>query len=70
MTLRHLFAKQVLIRLTDDQTALVCTAKWSLLSNITRVCVSETGPDFALQVTKRGSIAGQERPTLRDIRLE
>lgn len=70
MTLRPLFEKQVLIRLTDDQTAFVCTAKWSLFSRITRVCVSETGPDFAPQATECGSIARKELPALRSIRLE
>lgn len=28
MTLRALFEKQVFIRLTDDQNAFICTAKW------------------------------------------
>ena len=41
MTLRKLFEKQVFIRLTDDQTAFISTAKWLLLTRIRRVSVSE-----------------------------
>ena len=41
MTLRTLFKKQVFIRLTDDRTAFIYTAKWPLLSRIRRVGVSQ-----------------------------
>jgi hypothetical protein len=68
MTLRPLFQKQVHIRLTDDQTAFVCTAKWSLFSRITRVCVRDAGPDFAPQATEVGSIAGEPLPVLRRVK--
>ena len=57
MTLRTLFEKQVFIRLTDDQTAFICTAKWPLLSRTRRVDVNEPGHAFASPVTEPGSIA-------------
>jgi hypothetical protein len=65
MTLRTLFKKQVFIRLTDDQTAFIYTAKWPLLSRIRRVGVSEAGRNFAPQVTEPGSIAREAFPMLR-----
>jgi hypothetical protein len=55
MALRTLFERQVLIRLTDDQTAFISTTKWPLLSRIRRFRVSGAGRDFAPQVTERGA---------------
>jgi len=67
MTLRTLFEKQVLIRLTGDQTAFVCTTKWPLLSRSNRVEVRRTGGGLAPQETEPVSIA---RQALRRIRIE
>jgi hypothetical protein len=52
MTLKSLFEKQVFIRLIDDGTAFLCTAKWLLFARTKRVGVSEAGRDFAPQVTE------------------
>ena len=70
MKLRTLFEKQVFLRLTDDQTAFICTAKWSLFSRIRQVCVSEARRDFGPQVLESSSIAEEELPVLRRMRME
>jgi len=70
MKLRSLFEKQIFIRLTDDRTAFICTAKWPLLSRIRRVSVSDAGHDFAPQVTESTPAPRDELPMLRSIRLE
>lgn len=70
MKLRSLFEKQIFIRLTDDQTAFICTAKWSLLTRSRRVCVNDAGRDVDPQVMESGSFAGEELPMLRRIRIE
>ena len=62
MTLSTLFEKQVFVRLSEDQTAFICTTKWPLLSRIRRVSVDEAGRDFAPQAGEPGSIAGEELP--------
>ncbi len=46
-TLFERFERQVLVRLAEDQTAFICTAKWPLCSIIRRVGVGEAGRDFA-----------------------
>ncbi len=69
MRLRPLFEKQVLIRLTDDNAAFVCTAKWSVLSKITQVDCSEANVDLAPPVAEGGSGAREELPVLRPIRM-
>ncbi len=60
MTLGSLFEKQVFIRLSDDRSAFICTAKWPLFAGIGRVEVGETGGDFVLPDTEAGSIAQSE----------
>ncbi|HTW63775.1 MAG TPA: hypothetical protein VME17_04125 [Bryobacteraceae bacterium] len=70
MTLRALFEKQVFIRLTDDQAAFICTAKWPLLSRTKRVDVNAAGRDFAPQVAETGSAAREELPVRAQIRRE
>ena len=70
MTLRKLFEKQVFIRLTDDQTAFISTAKWLLLTRIRRVSVSEAGHDCTPQATEPDWIALADLPVPRHNRLE
>jgi hypothetical protein len=70
MTLRKLFEKQVFIRLTDDQVAFVCTAKWPFLSRTRRVDINECGSSLASQVRESASAAKEEVPMLRRIRRE
>ena len=65
MTLRTLFEKQVFVRLTEDQTAFICTTKWPLLSRTRRIAVDGAGRDFAPQVGKTSPIAPEELPVLR-----
>jgi hypothetical protein len=65
MTLKTLFKKQVSIRFTDDQTALVCTAKWFFLSRTTRIRFGGAGPDCVGQAAKR-----EEFPMLGRIPLD
>jgi hypothetical protein len=70
MTLRSLFEKQIFIRLADDQTAFLYTAKWRLSSRIRRVSLSKAGRDLAPQVTEPTPAPREELPMLRRIRLE
>ena len=67
MKLRTLFAKfetQVFIRLTDDQTAFMCTAKWPLLSRTRRVAVNGAGIDATPHTMESGSTAREKAPVL------
>ncbi len=59
MTLKTRFKKQVFIRLSDDQTGLVCIAKWWFLSRVTRISFRGTGPYYATQATKDAALEGQ-----------
>ena len=53
MTLKTLFKKQISIRFTDDQTTLICTAKWFFLSRATRIRFGGEGRDCVGQAAKR-----------------
>lgn len=61
ITLRTWFEKQVFIRLGDEQTTLVCTAKWRLLSIRRRVDVGDAGLYVAPQVTELCSVQSQTK---------
>jgi|GEM_PF-2582131 len=57
MTLSTLFEKQVFIRLTEDRTALICTARWPLFTSISRVSVDEAGSNHAPAAVESSSVA-------------
>jgi hypothetical protein len=61
MTLRTLFEKQVFIRLSDEQTAFVCTTKWPLLSIRRRVGVGDAGPCVAPRITQLCAVQSQTK---------
>jgi hypothetical protein len=54
MRIKNLFEKQVFVRLTGDQTGLICTVKWPLLSlpEVIRAIVNESESGFAPPVAK------------------
>ncbi len=65
MTLRTLFEKQVLVRLSEDHTAFICTTRWPLLLKVRRVSVDEAARDLAPQIDEPASITPEEVPVLR-----
>ena len=58
--LRKLFEKQVFIRLNEDRTAFMCTAKWLLLSRIRWVAVSGSRPNVVPQSRNLAPIVQEE----------
>jgi hypothetical protein len=70
MTFRTLFEKQVFIRLTDDHTAFMYTAKWPLRSRTRRLAVNEAGINATPQTMESGSTAQEKAPVLGGIRIE
>jgi len=44
MTFKTLFEKEVFVRVSEDQSTLICTTKWPLLSIIRRFGVEKAGP--------------------------
>jgi hypothetical protein len=53
LKLRTLFDRQILVRLAELDTALICTTKWRLFSIIRRIGVGDAGRDFAPPCEKR-----------------
>jgi hypothetical protein len=70
MKLRTLFEKQVLVRLSEDDSAFICTTKWPLFSITRRVGVDEAARDVAPQVREPGSIPSEQLPVLRRSAVE
>src|SRR5665213_1705663 len=52
MKLRILFEKRVVVRLSEDHSAFICTTQWPLLSRTRRIGVGEAGHDLTLQVSE------------------
>ena len=44
MTLRTLFEKEILVRVSEDQSTLICTTKWPCFSITRRFGVDRAGP--------------------------
>ena len=52
MTLKALFEKEIFVRVSEDQSTLICTTKWPFFSIIKRFGVDRAGPVKRAQASR------------------
>ena len=63
MTLRMLFEKEIFVRVSEDQSTLICTTKWPFFSIARRFGVDRAGP------VKRAKVGRAQRTAESDTRF-